>query len=218
MNCRYKNYLMMDKIKKTCYSHLLRTTKGNRFRKCHSALKFGIYVLTLFLSNSVFGQITTITINPDDSDLTAVSSHIIGVCRDHAAYERTNNFIGNFDTKMSKYNEIIPRFGKRRKLYRLGGSPYDGNNNGGTFWSYPGYLWPTIDYATGGNTLPTGVTSPYDNLGYFVEEAIQIDADMIIPINVITGTSAEAIGILDYLMANNLLDRVGFFEMGNELY
>ncbi len=197
-------------------THRIQQLKMNRFRKRNITLRFGIFLFTLFWFNtSVLGQ-TTITINPNDNDLTAVSSHIIGVCRNHAANDRPA--VGNFDVKMASYEEISPRFGKKRKLYRLGGSPFDGNNNGGFSWSYPGYLWPTVDYADGGGLLPTNVPSPYDNLDRFVQEAIQIDADMIIPINVITGSTIEAIGILDFLIDNDLLDRVGLFEMGNELY
>ena len=133
-----------------------------------------------------------------------ISSYVIGACRNHVNDETTNGLITNFGDKMEEYGLIKPRFGKERKLYRLGGTVIDGGSG-----LYPGFF-ASQSYGTG--------PYPYDDLEYFTDEANTLNADMIVGINVGTGTLDDAYKTIDYINDHQLWKNVAYFELGNELY
>ncbi|HHH52283.1 MAG TPA: hypothetical protein ENK91_01370, partial [Bacteroidetes bacterium] len=168
-----------------------------------------------------YGQ--TITIDPTTVGH-ALSSHIIGVCRNNT-YVQTTWPSQHFPEKLKKYANILPKFGNGRKLYRFGGSMVDGQYS----QAYGTYGWEFgKDYGTG---WPN--TYPYDNFEYYLSEALELDADLMIGVNVggggypndftINESLQQAEDLVEYLFTHNdndgikLIDRVVLFELGNEL-
>jgi len=152
-----------------------------------------------------------ITIDPSTVNHQA-SSYVVGTNRNNVEDFVLNldaepgRYTGYYDDMIDQYAVIAPRFGAQRKLYRLGGSNVDGLVTG----QYGGGYHFQQEF---------GNTGPYanDDINYFIDEAAQLNADMIIGVNVGSGTIAEAVALVQYFKDNNLLDKVAYFEMGNEL-
>ena len=158
--------------------------------------------------SAVFGQ--TITIDPCEEH--EMSSHIIGVCRNHVQAQtiplpppgnNTQDFL--FAEKLALYGGITPSSGS--KLYRFGGSMVDGVPGapyGLTGWFYP---------------IPSGQTGPYpyDDFQFYLDEATEMNADLLVGVNVGTGTPQQAAQLVTDLIISGDIGRVVLFEMGNEL-
>lgn len=116
---------------------------------------------------------------------------------------------------IQSYADITPRFGQKRKIFRMHGSLMDG------VYQEHCVAEPRVYPGFGGYHFQDHFGSigpyPYDDIRYFHEEAEHLNADMIVNINVATGTVAEAKALVEYFQINGLLDHVAFFEMGNEL-
>lgn len=142
-----------------------------------------------------------------------MSGYIIGVCRNHVQEQTEpptspNNFNDYlFNQKLALYGNITPSYGNGRKLYRFGGSMVDGVP--GAPWGLSGWHYP----------VPTGTTGPYpyDDFTFYLNEATAMNADLLIGINVGSGTPGEAAQLVKDLIASGDIQRVALFEMGNEL-
>ncbi len=141
-----------------------------------------------------------------------ISSHIIGANRNHTKDQLDDLPQGN--TLLNTYAGVSPAFGEgeQRKLYRIGHLPFDGTT--GSQWGYPGFFF--IDPATGlMNDYGEG-PYPYDNLSYAFIEAEQMNADVTLCVNL--GDSENSITqMIQYLEANGYLERIRYFEIGNEV-
>ncbi len=176
------------------------------FYKC---LKYSPIILLAFFAT--FLQAQTVSIDIDPSNIKHESdSYIIGTNRNNVdeMVDWFNNAYGAnyYENMIQQYADIQPRFGKEKKLYRLGGSNVDGLANG----LYGGGYDFTQEF---------GKKGPYanDDIIHFIDEANALDADMIIGVNVGSGTPELAAELVRYFKNNNLLDKVAYFEMGNEL-
>ncbi len=173
-----------------------------------------------------YGQSTpSITITTPIAKHNQLSSWMIGTCRNHVHNQVTSgNGIYNetkFTEKQALYRDIKPVFGTGRKLYRLGGNNIDG---GTEYGGSAGFVWwKNYDDPQGWNGQ-----YPYDNLIHYIEEALEMDADLLVGINVATGSDTSAANLVKYLTNLTLndpitnqpikiIDGVAYFELGNEL-
>ena len=143
------------------YSALKKNHEKSRLRS--SIFLFFLSFLLAGLPLDAFGQ--TITIEPCEAH--GMSSHIIGVCRNHVQDQtvplpppgnNTQDFL--FAEKMDLYGGITPSFGGR-KLYRFGGSMVDGVP--GAPWGLTGWFYPIAAGQTG--------PYPYDDFQFYLDEA-----------------------------------------------
>ncbi len=119
-----------------------------------------------------------------------INSHLIGTVRNHI-------YRGDISEspvwpnapqdmvidKVKKYGEIIPRFGTHKKLYRLGGNNIDGFQ----YSPHSVGFEPEFNYDDQLINFPgeePGAQYPYDNIIHFINEAILMNADMMMGINI----------------------------------
>ncbi len=168
----------------------------------------------------------TITINPNSitNDNTKINSHLIGAVRNHVVLAE-----GYHDpmlsAKIEKYGEISPRFGDKKKIYRLGGNHIDGfldaveDPPGSEMYHWEiKYLGFDMDLFDEYDNSPYNGDYPYDNLQHYFDEVIALNADMCVQINVGTdGTAAKAKALVQKIKDKGYLDNVAFFELGAEI-
>lgn len=162
-----------------------------------------LITLLFLLLTSLSGIAQTITVQPGTVKHNT-NSHIVGTCRNSVKSQSDAN--ANFNSMLSQYGSITPVFGTQRKLYRLGGSNIDGLVC--TSWS-PGYHFQSW---TGQNG-----PYPYDDINNFISEANSMNADMMVGVNFGSGTASEAASLVQHFKNQNLLSKVKFFELGNEI-
>ena len=141
----------------------------------------------------------------------SMNSHVIGINR-NAVKGDGDATGGLFEDMIDDYKNVDPIFGTGRKLYRLGGSHIDGNVCQAYGVTLDGYFFDQWFGDTG--------FYPYDDIEYFIQEAEDMDADMIVGVNFGSGTPQLAKDLVNYLKnhpSGNLLDKVAFFELGNEI-
>ena len=139
------------------------------------------------------------------------TSYIIGANRNHLIDEP------NLKEKLQVYGEIKPRFGEKRKLYRLGHGPTDGRldepHRYMTGYHFEDYWGKTGPY-------------PYDDIRIGLNEAKSMDCDLTVVVNYGSGTPEEAGRLVSYLNKKDDAVRrshgddpwnVRYFELGNEV-
>ena len=57
----------------------------------------------------------------------------------------------------------------------------------------------------------------YDNLSYYLDDAEKMNADLSVGINVASGHPHEAAGLVQHLINTGNIDKVAYFELGNEI-
>lgn len=152
---------------------------------------------------------TSISIDPSKV-LHRANSRLLGTNRNHV----TSDF-PNGAAKLQKMRELIPQWGDRKYLYRIGHGPTDGRHD----YSYmTGFHFESVWGKNGGY--------PYDDIRNGLQEANTLGAEQMHVVNYGTGTPEEAGRYVSYLNKAGDANRakypfaqqnVRLFEIGNEI-
>ncbi len=202
-------------------------------------LLLGVPALFSFLQMPESMNNASIEVFPDQETYSGknISSYIIGTNRNHVPLDNADlNLKPNpnaapeatkINEMVAKYGTVAPRFGNKRKIYRIGHLVTDGTINYDcdnlTITPTDGFLFS--EHNSNDTQYPYGPSNeyPHDDIRNGMEEAIRMNADVTMVINFADDNAIqEAKDMIDSLKkytyeGTPLIEYVKYFEIGNEI-